>query len=175
MEMRIDNWKDKTFAFIVYLTYIRQKVSRIIVPSIVSDCFGVQEMGKVYALGYRNWKDLQGFVGLLKSLKVDVVVDARRFPTSKNLHFTGENLKNELPKHGIRYEYLGHSLGGFRKGGYQKYTETVEYKNGIGRLVEISRANSVAIMCVEPKSRHCHRRFIVQSLAALGIETIHME
>jgi len=132
-------------------------------------------MGKVYALGYGNWKDLQGFVELLKGLKVDVLVDVRRFPTSKNLHFTGENLKNELPKHRIKYEYLGESLGGFRKGGYQKYTETVEYKNGIGRLLEISKDNNVAVMCVEPKSRCCHRRFIIQTLAALGIEAIHIE
>lgn len=132
-------------------------------------------MGKVYALGYGRFKDLQGFVEILKGLKVDVLVDVRRFPTSKNVYFTGENLKNELPLHGMKYEYLGHLLGGFRKGGYQKYTETAQYRNGIERLIEISGAHTVAIMCVEQKSRYCHRRFIVQSLTALGIEAVHIE
>jgi len=130
---------------------------------------------KVYALGYGNWKDLQGFIGLLKSLKVNVLVDVRRFPRSKNLQFAMENLKTELPKHGIKYECLGEALGGFRREGYQKYMETEEYKSGIRKLLEISERNTVAIMCVEPKSNYCHRRFIMQTIAKLGAEVIPIE
>jgi len=81
----------------------------------------------------------------------------------------------ELPKRSIRYEFLGRSLGGFRRGGYKKYMETAEYKDGIKKLLEICEENSVAIMCLEPKSKYCHRGFIVQTLFKTGVEVILVE
>ena len=79
-------------------------------------------MSKIYALGYGNWKSLQDFVNHLKTHEISVLVDVRRFPTSKNPEFKRENLEVELPKFGIRYVCMGETLGGFRKGGYKKYT-----------------------------------------------------
>jgi len=130
---------------------------------------------KVYALGYSRHRDLEGFVGLLKGLKVGVLVDVRRFPQSRNPQFTIENLKMELPKRSIRYEFLGGSLGGYRRGGYEKYMETAEYKDGIKKLLEMCEEKSVAIMCLEPKSKYCHRRFIIQTLFKTGVEVILVE
>jgi len=131
--------------------------------------------GKVYALGYGRWKDTKPFVELLKGLKVDVLVDVRRFPRSKNRQFAMENLRAELLRHGIGYESPAESLGGFRRGGYERYMETFEYRDGIRKLREMSKSNIVAIMCLEPKSEHCHRRFIMQTLADLGAEVIPIE
>jgi len=130
---------------------------------------------KVYALGYGGWKDLQGFIEHLKRLGVNMLVDVRRFPRSKKPEFNGENLKVELPKHSVRYEYMGDTLGGFRRGGYQKYMETDEYEDGIRRLLKASKTGTVAIMCVERKSRYCHRRFIMQTLAERGVKVIPVE
>ncbi|MFQ5836523.1 MAG: DUF488 family protein, partial [Candidatus Bathyarchaeia archaeon] len=55
-------------------------------------------MNKIYAIGYGNWKKLHEFIKYLKTLEVSVLVDVRRFPTSKNPNFTRENLEIELPK-----------------------------------------------------------------------------
>lgn len=70
---------------------------------------------------------------------------------------------------------MGGSLGGFRRGGYEKYMETTEYKDGIKRLLEICKDENVAIMCLEPKSKYCHRRFIIQTITKMGVEVILME
>jgi len=120
-------------------------------------------MKKVYALGYGNWKSLQDFVEHLKKFEIGVLVDVRRFPTSKNPEFKRENLEVELPTWGIRYVCMSETLGGFRKGGYKRYTETEEYKAGIKQLLEMAKETNIAIMCVEPKSKYCHRRFIVKT------------
>jgi hypothetical protein len=34
---------------------------------------------------------------------------------------------------------MGEELGGFRKGGYENYTETENYKKGIEKLINISK------------------------------------
>ena len=132
-------------------------------------------MNRIYALGYGNWKRLQDFVKHLKTFEIGVLVDVRRFPTSKNPEFKRENLEIELPRLGIRYVCMSETLGGFRKGGYKKYTETEEYKAGIKQLLEMAKETNIAIMCVEPKSKHCHRRFITQTLSDMGISVIVLE
>jgi len=132
-------------------------------------------MKKVYALGYGNWKRLQDFIEHLKTYEIGVLVDVRRFPTSKNPEFKRENLEVELPKWGIRYVCMSETLGGFRRGGYKKYTETEEYNAGIKQLLEMTEETNVAITCVEPKSKYCHRRFIVQTLTEMSISTTLLE
>lgn len=132
-------------------------------------------MKKIYALGYGNWKSLQDFVEHLKTFEINVLIDVRRFPTSKNPEFKRENLEVELPKLGIRYVCMSGTLGGFRKGGYKKYRETEEYKAGVKQLLEMAKETNIAIMCVEPKSKYCHRRFIAQTLSATGTSVILLE
>ena len=132
-------------------------------------------MNKVYALGYGNWKVLQDFINLLKEIRVEVLVDVRRFPTSKNAQFMKENLEVELPKQAIQYECMRETLGGFRRGGYQKYTETEDYRSGIKRLLDIAKNNNVAIMCVEQSYKYCHSRFIMKTLSNMGINVIPID
>ena len=132
-------------------------------------------MKKIYALGYGNWKKLQEFARRLKTLKIAVLVDVRRFPKSKNPEFTKENLEIELPKSGIKYECMSETLGGFRRGGYQKHMETEEYKGGIKRLLELAKESNIAIMCVEPNYKYCHRRFIMQTLLEMGVNVVPVE
>lgn len=132
-------------------------------------------MKKIYALGYGNWKRLEDFVKYLETFEISVLVDVRRFPTSKNPEFKRENLEVELPKLGIRYVCMSETLGGFRKGGYKRYTETEEYNAGIKQLLEMAEETNIAIMCVEPKSKHCHRRFIIKTLSKMVSSVILLE
>lgn len=132
-------------------------------------------MSKAYSLGYGGWDELQEFVEFLKSLGVDILVDVRRFPTSKNPEFKGETLMSELLKHEIAYECMSETLGGYRKGGYQRHMETGAYRDGIGKLKQLAEDGNVAIMCLERSHRYCHRRFIAKTLSEIGIEVIHIE
>lgn len=132
-------------------------------------------MSKIYAIGYGNWKKLQEFIKYLKMLEIDVLVDVRRFPKSKNPEFIKENLEIVLPKLGIRYECMSETLGGFRRGGYQKYTETEEYKSGIRRLLEMAKERNVAIMCIERSYKYCHRRYIIETLSHSGVNVVPVE
>jgi len=79
-------------------------------------------MNRFYTIGYWGWTDVQEFVEFLKDLGIGILVDVRRFPRSKNPCSNRENLKAELNKHRIRYVFMGETLGGYRRGGYDKYT-----------------------------------------------------
>lgn len=128
---------------------------------------------KIFTVGHSN-RGMGEFIRLLKEAGVEVVVDVRRFPKSKFEHFNRENLENSLKEAGIDYFYLGDKLGGFRKGGYENYTKTEDFKEGIAVLVEIARRRPTAIMCAEKLFFRCHRRFIAKKLEEMGFEVIHL-
>lgn len=99
---------------------------------------------------------IEAFTNLLDENEIKVLVDVRRFPTSKIEHFKKEAMEKWLLEHGIEYIFLGKELGGYRRGGYQAYTKTGQFKEGIEKLIEISRRNRTCIMCMEPNPKHCH-------------------
>lgn len=119
----------------------------------------------------REWKE---FVEILKALRINVLVDIRRFPTSKKFPwFSKENLERELSKEGIEYVWL-EELGGYREGGYENHTRTKEYSKGIEKLIELGKNKRVAVMCAEIKWWKCHRRFVADSLVERGFEVFHV-
>lgn len=126
-----------------------------------------------HTIGYEN-RGLEDFVSLLRKHGIDMVVDVRRFPTSKRAEFKRERLEVVLPRSGIRYVPM-REPGGFRKGGYQKYMETETYKEGIKNLLELTKQCNVAIMCVERSPRACHRRFISQTLEDMNVRVVHIK
>jgi uncharacterized protein (DUF488 family) len=128
-------------------------------------------MPKIYTIGYGNRK-LEEFVGLLKHFGVDLLVDVRRFPTSKWPEFVKEKLERWLPAHGISYIHML-KLGGYR-GGYEEYTRTKDFRAGIDELIRLAREKCAAIMCVETNPSGCHRRFIAAELKKRGWEVLHI-
>ncbi|MEM1586306.1 MAG: DUF488 domain-containing protein [Candidatus Bathyarchaeia archaeon] len=123
----------------------------------------------VYTVGYSG-RSVSELIALLKENGVTTVVDVRRFPKSSDADFNRENLERILEGHGIKYIFLGESLGGFVRGGYEKYMETQRFKNGLNTLIEIARKEAVALLCKERNVKYCHRRFIAQRLESLGME-----
>ena len=130
-------------------------------------------MGLVYTLGTstRTWEE---FVALLKYLGVEVVVDVRRFPTSRFEYFQKEELARLLPKEGIAYSHLGERLGGYRRGGYQAFLAREEFRRGLEEVEEIARERKTAIVCAERLPWRCHRRFIGMELERQGWQVIHV-
>ncbi len=80
------------------------------------------------------------FINILKNYKIALLIDVRRFPVSRKFPwFNKDNISEELKKEGISYLWMGEELGGFRRGGYENYTESENYKKGIEELIGISK------------------------------------
>jgi uncharacterized protein (DUF488 family) len=127
----------------------------------------------IYTLGSSN-RSLDEFLELLQSYGIEVLLDVRRFPTSRFDHFKRENLEKAVVEAGIRYIYLGAELGGYRTGGYPRYMETPAFSEGIQALLQIVKGKRGCILCAERLPWRCHRRFIAQALRDQGQETIHI-
>ncbi len=111
---------------------------------------------------------------MLKEHRIEVLVDVRRFPTSKAEHFKSEAMEQWLSEQGIEYVWLGKELGGYRHGGYKAYMRTKLFKDGIERLSEIARQKRTCIMCMEPNPKYCHRRFITAYLENTDLKVVHI-
>ena len=127
----------------------------------------------IYTLG-TSTRSPEEFIELLTGHGVQVVVDVRRFPSSRFEHFRKENLAGLLSQAGIDYAYMGEELGGYRRGGYQNFTTTSEFQTGIRRVEEVALEKRVAIVCAERFPWRCHRRFIALELEKQGWQVNHI-
>ncbi len=128
----------------------------------------------VFTLGTSN-RSREEFLEIIKKHNIKQVIDVRSFPKSKRFpHFDRENLAKLLTSAGIHYHWLGKELGGFRKGGYEKYMDTKEFEKGIKRLLQLIAQEKSVIVCAEKFPWKCHRRFISQKLASMGVEVRHI-
>jgi uncharacterized protein (DUF488 family) len=69
---------------------------------------------------------------------------------------------------------LGETLGGYRTGGYEAYTNTSDFQRGCEELIRLAQLQPLTFMCAEPDYRGCHRRFIAAHLQQQGIEIWHI-
>ena len=113
------------------------------------------------------------FLHVLRADQIEVIVDVRRFPTSRYSHFTRDHLRECLEQHGIDYNHVGR-LGGYRKGGYRKYMKTEDFEHGLTCVEELAASKRIAIMCAELLFFRCHRRFIADALTQRGHTVIHI-
>ncbi|MDP1758866.1 MAG: DUF488 domain-containing protein [Thermodesulfovibrionales bacterium] len=111
---------------------------------------------------------------ILLSYDIKALVDVRSFPKSKMPVFTRENLESLLKKEGINYVFLGKELGGFRKGGYEAYTTTEEFRKGVDVLEDITSKGTSVIVCAERFPWKCHRRWISRELHRRGWQVEHI-
>jgi len=125
------------------------------------------------------------FVAMLEAHGVEQIVDVRTMPKSRRVpQFNDQSLRDELPARGIAYVHLK-SLGGLRhttKGsintgwrnasfrGYADYMATVEFREGIARLLELAAEKRAAIMCAEAVPWRCHRSLIGDALLVRGVK-----
>ncbi|HDJ27440.1 MAG TPA: DUF488 domain-containing protein [Aciduliprofundum sp.] len=129
---------------------------------------------RFYTVGHSN-RTLEEFIAILERFGIQLVVDVRRFPTSRKYpHFNLESLKGALESRGIGYLWMGDRLGGYRKGGYRAFAATEEFRRAVEDLVRLSEGRVVAIMCAERLWFRCHRRFIADALVSMGHEVVHI-
>ena len=127
----------------------------------------------IYTIGTSN-RSISEFIDLLRYYKIDLLIDVRRFPTSKFEHFKKDKLEKSLKESGIDYFYLGKELGGYREGGYENYLKTEEFREGLNKLIKLIEDRKASLCCSERFAFRCHRRFIGSALKELGYKVIHI-
>ena len=152
---------------------------------------GAEKQGptrKIWTIGHSS-RTSRELIETLEAYGVDLLADVRRFPNSRNnAQFNQTAFATELLKAGIDYAHFP-DLGGRRRPrtdshntawkntsfrGYADYMETVEFEQGIGRLIEAAHRRHVAVMCAEALWWRCHRRLISDYLVSVGVEVVHI-
>ncbi|HEX76428.1 MAG TPA: DUF488 domain-containing protein [Dehalococcoidia bacterium] len=127
----------------------------------------------IYSLG-TSTRSKAEFTGLLQKHEIEVVIDVRRFPTSRIWHFRQQSLTQLLAEVQIDYLYLGDKLGGYRSGGYQAFTTTAEFGQGIEIVETVASQRRSVLLCAERLPWRCHRRFIAAELEKIGWQVKHI-
>ena len=127
---------------------------------------------QLYTIGYGN-RNISIFISLLKVYNIEYLVDVRSQPYSKfNPQFNQPELKYFLARNGIKYVFMGDTIGGrpkdiscYDKEGKVDY-DIVRTKDfflkGIERLkIAYNKDINVVIMCSESKPCECHRSKLI--------------
>lgn len=142
----------------------------------------------IYTIGHST-HSLQVFLAMLDSFNIKIVVDIRRFPSSRKFpQFDQENLKLALQTDGIQYVHMI-DLGGRRKAnidskntrwnnasfrGYADYMETTAFEIAVDKLEEIALKEPTAYMCSEAVWWRCHRSMVSDYLKAKSWKVFHI-
>ena len=140
----------------------------------------------IYTIGYGN-RSIEQFVEVLREYEIAYLIDVRSSPYSRyKPEFSREPLTDELQRHGIRYVFMGDTLGGHPDDEdcyvdgvveYEKVKTTDFYGRGIQRLqTAFAQQQSVVLMCSEQKPENCHRsKLIGDTLTTLDISVCHID
>jgi uncharacterized protein (DUF488 family) len=147
-------------------------------------------MTSVWTVGH-GARELEGFIDVLRSARIELLVDVRMFPGSRrHPHFSRESLAASLHGIGIRYDWRGEALGGRRKGAeasrhpawrndsfraYADHMDTPLFRDALAQLQdEATSGTRLAVMCAETLWWKCHRRLIADALTVHGYEVVHL-
>lgn len=140
----------------------------------------------IYTIGY-GARDIEAFVAVLQAHQIAYLVDVRSAPYSRfKPEFSRQALEQHLLAHGIRYVFMGDTLGGkpddptcYEDGKiiYAKVENLPFYQEGIGRLLKAHQQQlPVMLMCSEGKPEMCHRsKLIGKTLHKMGIPVQHID
>ena len=139
----------------------------------------------LWSLGHSNIT-IDEFIDLVRFHDINVIADVRSIPFSKYTpHFNQEMLKQSLERAGIKYQFMGETLGGrppepemYDSEGHVLYSELAHnfrFQTGIEQLCIRAENLRVAMMCSEESPEKCHRRLLVSRvLRNQGVETRHI-
>ncbi len=140
----------------------------------------------IYTIGY-GARSVDELAAVLHAYAIDFVIDVRTAPYSRyKPEFSKDALEAALKTHGLRYLYMGDSLGGrpddpscYVEGrvDYARVQDKPFYQAGITRVQNaFTQQRRVALMCSEGKPEECHRsKLIGATLTTLGIPVAHID
>lgn len=129
---------------------------------------------KIFTLGYAGVKP-PDFIDICKSNGISKIIDIRRFPVSVREPFYDKDALRSFLAPNIKYVWLGESLGGFREGGYEKYTRMKGFQAGIEALEREASDSRAVILCAERDWTKCHRKYVAEALERRGWMVVHLE
>ncbi len=140
----------------------------------------------IFTIGY-GARDIEAFTAVLQQYQIDFLIDVRSKPYSRyKPDFSKAALAQHLEAAGIRYLFMGDTLGGQPddpacytdgKVDYDKCRQMDFFQRGIGRLQTAwQQQQRVALMCSEGKPEQCHRsKLIAADLVEKAIEVAHID
>ncbi len=131
-------------------------------------------MSTLYTIGHSN-HSISKLIELLHQHQIDIVVDVRRYPTSRhNPQFNKPGLAKELKRNGIDYRFMGDRLGG--KDDLEEVKARPEFAKGIEELTALAaQGERITILCAEEDPHRCHRHWLLEpALEAKGVKLVHI-
>lgn len=120
----------------------------------------------IFTIGYSN-KSIQVFIEKLLENKIDLVVDVRSKPYSRNPQFNKDNFKEYLNNNNIEYLFKGNCLGGL--GINYNFNESIK------KVIKLSKKQNLALVCVEKNPKNCHRyQILTPEIEKNGYEVSHI-
>jgi uncharacterized protein (DUF488 family) len=141
----------------------------------------------IYSIGYGN-RSLENFLLILKRFNIEFLIDVRSSPFSKfKIEYNKNDLKTFLNKNGIKYVFMGDSIGGIPKDetcytdegkiDYEKLKTKNYFLQGIERLkVAFEKDLNIILMCSELNPCDCHRSKVIgKVLESENIKILHID
>jgi uncharacterized protein (DUF488 family) len=140
----------------------------------------------IYTVGYGN-RSGEELILLLQQYEIKFLIDIRSQPYSRfKPEFSREALEKHLKQYGIRYVFMGDTLGGRPTDStcyvdgrvdYAKVRDKPFYLEGIKRLHSAwEKQERIALMCSEAKPQDCHRsKLIGNTLIEQHIDVVHID
>jgi uncharacterized protein (DUF488 family) len=156
----------------------------MLLPETLPSC--QSDLIPIYTIGY-GARSVDALIDVLKQNDIAFLIDIRTAPYSRyKPEFSKDALEASLTKAGIRYLYLGDTLGGRPadpdcyvdgKVDYARLREKPFYQSGIARLqTAFTQRRRVVLMCSEGRPEECHRsKLIGVTLDSLGIPVCHID
>jgi uncharacterized protein (DUF488 family) len=140
----------------------------------------------IFTIGY-GARTVEELAAVLQAQRIEYLIDVRTAPYSRyKPEFSKDVLEAALKMYGIRYLYMGDSLGGRPddptcyvdgKVDYSRVQARPFYQAGIARIqAAFAQGRRVVLMCSEGKPEECHRaKLIGATLTSLGIPVAHID
>lgn len=140
----------------------------------------------LYTIGHGG-RTIESFLATLRQHDIAYVIDVRSKPYSRyQPDFSRSPLEGHLQSAGIRYVFMGDTLGGRPedralytpddKVDYDKLRLSDPFKEGIERLQKAhSQGLRVTLLCSEGRPENCHRSHLIgHTLELLGVAVEHI-
>jgi uncharacterized protein (DUF488 family) len=139
----------------------------------------------LFTIGHSNL-EIADFLAVLAAHSVRILCDVRSRPASFRFpQFNRESLESVLAPVGIRYEFLGETLGGrpadprvYHEDGLVDYAarrRAPDFIAGLERALAISSAGAAVLMCAEEDPLQCHRFLMIcPALLERGVTPVHI-
>jgi len=139
----------------------------------------------LFTIGHSNL-EIKDYLQILVTYGIKLVGDVRSRPGSYRFpQFNRESLEECLRDAGLRYEFLGETLGGrpedprmyFADGrvNYEARRRARDFQAEIGHVLKRTEESGIVLMCAEEDPLECHRFLMIcPALVERGAEPLHI-